>query len=264
MTKRKISTIIGSDKGGVGKSMIAQIMTLIYDKGGFPLQVIEVDNQRKLSSVLGKDRINVSLSATPDLEEISRRPHQAEAFFNPAYIEWTKGASLTDLGANVTSSLLAWIRHCDITQLTIEDGIHIQFVACASPDEQALRSALSAVIDARNTLGACANYYIVLNEMVGYSGFEPYANSESYKEILKMAKNGELTVIDIPYCDSRLFEHGKAMNMDMVQIVHESDKIAKTAGFDMVTTRVHKRKMMEWLKQTQKNMEPLLQSPDAA
>jgi hypothetical protein len=53
------------------------------------------------------------------------------------------------------------------------------------------------------------------------------------------------------------------MNLDMVQIVHESDKIAKTAGFDMVTTRVHKRKMMEWLKQTQKNMEPLLQSPDA-
>jgi hypothetical protein len=78
-----------------------------------------------------------------------------------------------------------------------------------------------------------------------------------------MAQHGELTVIEIPYCDSRLFEHGKAMNLDMVQIVHESDKIAKTAGFDMVTTRVHKRKMMEWLKQTQKNMEPLLQSPDA-
>lgn len=261
MTTRKISTIIGSDKGGVGKSMLAQIITLIYDNGDFPLQVIEVDNQRKLSSILGNERINVSLSASPDLEDVSRRPHEAEAFFNPVYIEWTKGASLTDLGANVTSSLLAWIRHCDITQLAVEDNIHFQFVACASPDEQALRSALTAVKDARETLGVSATYFIVLNEMVGYSGFEPYANSESYKQIQEMAKRGEITIIEIPYCESRLFEHGKAMDLDMLRIVHESDRIAKAAGFDMVTTRVHKRKMMEWLKQTQKNMEPLLQSP---
>lgn len=262
MTK-KISTIIGSDKGGVGKSMIAQIMALIYEKAGIPLQVIEIDNQRKLSSVLGQDRISVSLSATPDLEEVTRRPHQAEAFFNPAYLEWSKGASLTDLGANVTSSLLAWVRHCEITQLAVEDGIHINFVACASPDEQALRSALSAIVDARKTLGVTADYFIVLNEMVGYSGFEPYANSESYKEIQAMAQRGEIKIIEIPFCDSRLFEQGRAMNLHVLEVVNDAEKIAKTGGFDSVTTRVHKQKMMKWLRQTQQNMEPLLQNPPA-
>lgn len=262
MTK-KISTIIGSDKGGVGKSMIAQIMALIYENAGIPLQVIEIDNQRKLSSVLGKERISVSLAATPDLEEITRRPHQAESFFNPAYIEWTKGSALTDLGANVTSSLLAWIRHCEIMELAVQDNIHINFVACASPDEQALRSALSAVLDARKTLGVTAEYFIALNDMTGYSGFDPYANSESYKEIRAMAQRSEVKIIEIPFCDSRLFEQGKAMNLDVLQIIQETDKVAQAGGFDMVDRRVGQQKLMKWLRQTQQNMEPLLQNSAA-
>lgn len=265
MADRKMCTIIGSDKGGVGKSMISQIMTLVFDNAKFPLRVIEIDNQKKLSSVLGSDRINLSLSATPDLQELSRKRHTAESFFNPAYMEWVKDNSVTDLGANVTTSLFAWIRHCQILELAAEDQIDFKFVSCASPDEQALRSALSAIKDAQQTFaGTATNHYLVLNELAGNSGFSPYRGTAIYQELLEQQAAGKMQILEVPYCDSILLEHGRAMGLNLVQVVHQASTVAAAAGLDLVSERVHKRKMISWMKDTQTALTPLFNVERAA
>lgn len=257
-TGRKLCTIIGSDKGGVGKSMISLVMALVFDNAGYPLRVVEIDNQRKLTSVLGADRIDLSLAAAPDLLEVSRNRHAAESFFNPVYLEWAKGDSVTDLGANVTTSLMAWFRQCEIGELAAEDMIDFRFVACASPDEQAIKSAVSALEEARGTLGPTAEYFVVLNDLSGSSGFAPYAENPSYRELRRLEAEGKVQVLEIPYCDSILLEHGKAMGLNPLQVVHQSDSVAAAAKLDPVGSRVHKRKMVVWLKETQASLAPLL------
>jgi len=256
-TGRKLCTIIGSDKGGVGKSMVSLIMTLVFDHAGYPLRVVEIDNQRKLTSVLGSDRIDFSLAASPDLVEVSRNRHAAESFFNPVYLQWAKGDSVTDLGANVTTSLMAWFRQCEIGELAAEDMIDFRFVACASPDEQAIKSAVTAIEEARRTLGQTAEYFVVLNDLGGSTGFVPYADNPAFRDLRRLENEGKVGVLEIPYCDSLLLEHGKAMGLNPLQVVNQADRVAAAAGLDPVGSRVHKKKMIVWLKETQHNLAPL-------
>jgi len=257
--KRKTCIIIGGDKGGVGKSTaVAIVPILIYDNAGMDLGVIEIDNQRKLTTVLGAERVNLSLAATADLGEVSRNRYAAESFYNPVYLEWTKRNSITDLGANVTTSLLSWFRQCDIGELAAEDGIDFRFVACASPDEQALKSAVSAVRDATATFGPAAEFYVVLNDLSGSRGFEPYETNPAYRELLSLEAERKVSVLRIPYCDSLLLDEGKARGLNPLQTVHHADRLAEQAGLDLVGARVHKKRMMNWLRAVQSALEPLL------
>jgi hypothetical protein len=254
----KVCTIIGSDKGGIGKSMVALIMTLVFDKAGVPLSVIEVDNQRKLTSALGSDRVDLSLAAAPELRDVTGNRHAAESFYNGIYMEWLKGISLTDLGANVTTPLMEWFKQCDIGELAAEDGIRFRFVSCASPDEQAIKSAFVALDTAAKALGPSAEYHLVLNDLFGSHGFAPYENNPSYRILMDLEQTSRINVIRIGYCDSLLFEHGKAMGLTPLQAISRCDEVAASAGLDVVSARVHKKKMMNWLRDTQQAMTPLL------
>lgn len=264
MAPKIVASIIGSDKGGVGKSMISQIFALVYDHGKIPLRVIEIDNQKKLSSSLGEKRINLSMTAAPDLQEVSRRRHLAESFYNPVYLEWQKGDSITDLGANVTTSLMSWVKHCQILELAAEDSLGFQFIACASPDEQAIKSALNALKEAKETFGSLGRYCLLLNDLGGSCGFVPYATNEAYQTLLSMRDKKEIIIIDVPYCDSILLEQSRAMNMNLVDAVNRADEVAAAANLDPVSSRVHKRKMITWMRETQSALQPLFHVSQAA
>jgi len=257
-TTRKICTIIGGDKGGVGKTEIAVIKPLVYHNARLPIRVIEIDNQRKLSSVLGAERVNLSLSAVVDIQAVIRNRHAAETFYNPVYVEWTKGTSITDLGANVTTPLLSWFRQCEIGELAAEDNIHFRFVACASPDEQAIRSALTAVTNAMDTLGTGSEYFVVLNDLTGTAGFEPYKGNPHYRELLALQAARRVSILNVPFCDSLLHEYGRARGLDPLQTVIRGVELADAAGLDQVSTRVHTKKMANWLRTVQAALEPVL------
>lgn len=247
-----ISTIIGSDKGGVGKSMISTILTLIFDKSGIPLSVFEVDNQKKLSSVF-PNRVNRSFPVAPSITDITKNKYAAESFFNPLYMEWRKGRSLTDLGANVTSYILEWMKQCEINEIAKEDGIKFKFSVCASPDEQAIKSALNGIEQAKEILGYNADYYVIFNDTVGNTGFLPYERLDSFKKIISLSqtkvndKINELNIINVPYCDSILLEYGKSMSLNPIEIVDLYQDVAKEANLDDVFARSHKKKLVNWL-----------------
>lgn len=258
MNNRKICTLVGSDKGGVGKSMISLVMALVFDGARRPLRVVEIDNQKKLSSVLGSERVDLSISAAPDLGDISRNRHAAESFFNDVYMEWTKSDSVTDLGANVTTPIMSWFRHCDIGELAAEDSIDFRFVACASPDEQAIISAMSAIDLASETLSEAADYFVVLNDITGSLGFTPYQNEDAYKALEQMEREGKIKILRVSYCNSILMEQGRALHMDPIQVLKKSGEVARAAGLDLVSERVHKKKLENWLRESHRNLAPLM------
>ena len=254
---RKKCTIVGSNKGGVGKSMISLMQTMIYDNARYPLKLVEIDNERKLSALLG-DRVDLPLDAFVRISDASRDRHAHESYYNKVYGMMTEADSLIDFGANVTTTFFDWFAQCEMGHFAAEDNISFRFVACASPDEQAISAAISAVAQAEKALGPTAEYYVVLNDIYGQSGFAPYYDNPQYKALVALKDAGRVKIINIDYCDSLLFEHGKAMHLTPLDIINRSDEVAERAGLDPIATRVHRLKLMRWLTATQEAMNPLL------
>lgn len=254
---RKTCTIVGSNKGGVGKSMISLMQTMIYDNAGYDLKLVEIDNERKLSALLG-DRVDLPLDAFVRISDASRDRHAHESYYNKVYGMMTEADSLIDFGANVTTTFFDWFSQCEMGHFAAEDNISFRFVACASPDEQAIAAAISAVSKAEEALGPTAEYFVVLNDITGQSGFAPYFDNAHYKTLMALEEAGKVKIINIDYCDSLLFEHGKAMHLTPVDIINRADEVAAKVGLDPISTRVHRLKLMRWAAATQKAMEPLL------
>jgi hypothetical protein len=261
--KKKICTIVGSNKGGVGKSQIALVQTMIYDAASIPLKVVEIDNERKLSALLGS-RVDLAQDAFVRLSETSRNRHAAESYYNKVYGMMTEADSLIDFGANVTTPFFEWFTQCEMGTFAAEDGIAFRFAACASPDEQAISAAISAIETARAALGPTAEYFVVLNDIYGQSGFAPYSDNREYLRVMDMERAGAVKVIRVGYCDSLLFEHGKAMHLTPLQVVANTEAVAQKAGLDQISTRVHRLKLMRWLSATQEAMDPLLHTYDSS
>lgn len=259
MPSSKTSTIIGSNKGGVGKTMVSLLLSLIYRKAGYPLKLVEIDNEQKLSAMLGGDGNILSIPATQDVERIANDRFAAESHFNPVFEAWMECDSLADLGANMTEALFSWFRYCHIDELAIDENINFRFVACASPDAQALRSALDSLKTARETIGKDAALFVVLNDISGGAGFTPYETHSAYVELMTMEREQGLRVIRIPYCASQLSEFGRAMNLNPLQIIEKLDVVAEKAKLDRVGTAVHKKKLMKWMEEAAVALTPLLE-----
>jgi hypothetical protein len=263
-TGKKTCTIIGANKGGVGKSMIAMIKALVFEKAQYPLQVVEIDHQKRLSTLVGNGAVHKSIPANVDFEAISRDRHAAEKFYNDVYSEWMKGDSLTDLGANVTTPLLSWIRMNMITTLAAEDQIEFRFVAVAMPDDESLRSAVSAIEEAQSVLGPMAEYYVVLNDNSGSYGFAPYSGTESMLALEALQAKGQIEILRVAYCDSILFELGKARSINARRALDMAEDIGRAENLDDVTVRIHKMKLTKWLRDTQAVLRPILSVDHAA
>lgn len=254
--KHLTATLIGSDKGGIGKSMIALILALAHDRADRPLKIMEIDHQAKLRSVLG-DRVDLSLKAGADLAEVAKDRHRAASFYDPIYELWAADDSLTDLGANASTSLFQWMRECDVATLAAEDGIRFRFVAVTAPDDQAMKSAVSAIKDAMETLPAGSEILLVRNDIHGEAGFAPYKGTDPAEQLEAMQRDGKITVIDVPYCDSLLMEYGKAHRMSPLAVLDQADEVAKKMELGRVAASMQKRKLVNWLFNVQTAMAPM-------
>lgn len=258
MIARKTCTLIGSDKGGVGKSLMAQIFVAAYDQGGRPLKVIEIDNQRTLTSVF-KDRVDLSLDASPALDSEDGRGAMHRHFARP-YALWAESDSVTDLGANVTSPILNWMQQHDIPSMAQEDGIGFRFLSIAIPDDQSLRSAVSSIEMARRGLGIDARIHLILNDTVGLSGFAPYEDSEIWQRLMAMQASHKVDVLHIPHCSSRIMDWGRARGLTVLQILENGDQVSaicEAAGFTRAERQIEIRSFIAWIKAVQSTLSPL-------
>ena len=261
MPETNTCTLIGSDKGGVGKSFISQLFVQAYDRVERPLTVIEIDHQRKLTSALG-NRVDLSLDAWASVSAGRTDRHAAEAFYNPVYEAWTKGESLTDLGANVTSSLMEWARVHDIATLAEDEDVRFRFVAMATPDDQALRSAARAIEDARRSLGERADIFLVLNVITEGAGFRPYHNTDEWRHLTRLMHTHQVTTCEVPLCESVLLEYGRSQGLTVIDILQMDNaglaKLGEACGLDRITLRTHYTRLKEWIRNFQVALGPLL------
>lgn len=252
----KVSTVVCSDKGGVGKSEIAALLVAGRDRLGGRPAVIEIDHQMKLKSVLG-DRVNLSIRAGADLSATSRDRHAAQAHYDGIYDLWSAGETITDLGANVTTPFFEWVRNGDIASLTAEDGIRMRFAVVTSPDAQALRAAYTALEQAI-TCFPNSELFLVENDLAGVSGFKPYKNTVPMRQIEMLQGVVNLTRLSIPYCDSILAEYGRVRGLTPLDVVDRIEVIEKDTGLTRVERATQRRKLFQWLSDVQTSLTPLM------
>lgn len=265
----KTCTLIGSNKGGIGKSFVSTTYIAAHDAAARKaagtdgerqqLVVIEIDNEAKLYATM-KERVNFSLRAAPDLAAVSRDRRAVERYFNPVWQWWNVGDSLTDLGANVTSPLFDWMRQTAVPEMALEKNIHFRFLAIAIPDAQSLKSARQAIELAVDTLGTNVTPVLIFNDLWGLdcaSGFTPYQDNADLLELGAYQRDGRLLRIDIPYCNSQLMEYGRARNLSVLDVWHREEHIARELGLDELAQRTEKKRLVNWLIEVQLGLAPL-------
>lgn len=266
---QKTCTLIGSNKGGIGKSFVSTTYIAAHDayarkasdagETREPLVVIEIDNEAKLYATM-KERVNFSLRAAPDLAAVSRDRRAVERYFNPVFQWWNVGDSLTDLGANVTSPVFDWMRQTAVPEMALERNIHFRFLAIAIPDAQSLKSARQAIELAVDTLGDNVTPVLIFNDLWGLdcaSGFTPYQDNADLLELNAYQRDGRLLRIDIPYCHSQLMEYGRARNLSVLDVWHREEHIARELGLDDLAQRTEKKRLVNWLVEVQRGLAPL-------
>jgi hypothetical protein len=263
--KPKIATVIGSDKGGIGKSLIASLLADAYEQARRPLSVIEIDHQGKLRTSMGK-RVNLSLGASADLGEIAKDRKYAERFYNPVFNCWRDGDTLTDLGANVTTQLFNWMQQCHIGELAAIDDIRFRFVAVTTPDDQALRSAYSALCSAVRQLGEGSEFYLVLNAFSSNRGFDLLEHHPVFKDLANLRQQIALNLLFIPNCDSDLMEYGRARALSPLAVYQERERLIEEMGLGRVEAHTEQKRFVSWMMEVQESLRPLFvdQQPSTA
>jgi hypothetical protein len=272
-------TLIGSNKGGVGKSLLAQLVIAAYDtahemsssldisdtRTDYPLKVIEIDNQRRLNAVLGP-RVDLSMGAAPSMEDIARDRNANMTHFDRVYDEIGASPSIIDLGANVTSAFFSWARHFNIKDYAAQDGIRFRFVAVATPDTQALSAAISALREARLALGDNTELFLALNDVTGGAGYRFFDHGPLWEGISKIAHQGKVSLINLPYCDSLLMEWARARDCTIKDLLNNGLDIAahaaEEAGMAKLTGRIEAGKFAAWIATVQEQMAPLFRKPE--
>ena len=138
------AVVVGNNKGGVGKDEIAQGLFLAAMKLGLSARLIELESSARLSQ-LYPDATTIRVE-TPAPEILYRTPDVIYAPFDEAGRIWRSDElSITSLGANLTSGLLAWGRAHGRTML--DNGAAMTVVIVLTMSRAALASGLTNLYD---------------------------------------------------------------------------------------------------------------------
>jgi len=159
---------------------------------------------------------------------------------------------------------LDWARHISVRDFAREDGVAFRFVAVATPDDLAIRSAQAALRDARDALGG--ELFLVLNDTAGgEQGYLPYENGRDLPALLDDARAWGAKVIRIPYCDCMLFAYARARGYTVVDFLRNKDnvlsEIRREANLDPTTERFQLRRFTAWVSTVQTAMDALFSRP---
>lgn len=185
MSKRKLKlltttppliTVVGSDKGGVGKSFISSLIIDLFDVAGRPPRIIQIDEQERLPSLYPGRVTTVSAAK---LDEVRRDPATIVTAFDPLYagIEATLSdriPTVIDIGGPQQTLIEEYCALVDLDGDLAEADASVLWLVPATAEPEAMRGAVRTAAAIGRILPS-ARRAIVLNERDG--SFKFYPNS---------------------------------------------------------------------------------------
>ncbi len=154
--------VVGSDKGGVGKDLVAEGLYLAALKAGVSPTLFEIEVSKRLA-LLYPDAFYISAGAV-EPAEIYRNPDAIFAPIDEATVAWRKvPLAIACLGANITSAFQAWSTTNGAN--AFRDGKDLTFAIVLTMNRDALAAGLSNLYDL-GCIYPSARRVAVLNETV--------------------------------------------------------------------------------------------------
>ena len=151
--------IIANDKGGVGKSMLAQFCILHVARTVRPLRAIEVDRQPKLRRFFGEAVLTYPIG--PDWQTQFVDGASVAAFWDPIVkLLQVERPLVADFGAQVWDYFAAWADSVMLGELV--DTSRIRILIPVTADAEAVSGALKIVHTSRSILPARDASLVVL------------------------------------------------------------------------------------------------------
>mgnify|MGYP001809883780 CR=1 FL=1 len=136
---------VANDKGGVGKSLLAQYLVIALRGANRNPTIFEYDQHPKQCRWFGSGNVQ-TWSVSPSQSDLQHDPMAALRFWDPLFQPLSDDRDLVvDLGAQAWTGLHQWLRVSGLAQLlpSLEPTIFIPFTA----DSEAARGALRIIND---------------------------------------------------------------------------------------------------------------------
>jgi hypothetical protein len=159
---------VDGDVGGVGKSTLTTIIFMAFGLVELPLDVFELDEQKKLSRFLGNDvqclhgaKLDTDTDGDRDLVPVFAPLHQALVA-----MPQSKRSAVLEVGGALTAVWNTFIRETDLDEDITAIGVTMLVFLVLVASEESTRQVLAQIKELRQTLPS-AGIVIVLNERDG-------------------------------------------------------------------------------------------------
>lgn len=245
-----------TDKGGVGKTMIAAMIAEVCQLAGVDdtasgMALAEADHEGRLGDILGSQRMALRLGAAPDQSEIEQDRRVGERFFNPVYLLAADHDrnTLLDLGGNATTAYLQWALSLDIAGECREDHVTPLGIVIVTPDAAALQSGARAIEQFRHVFGDTGLVTLVENDLTG-EGFDALDRHPVGKRLQGQCD----TRVRVPGLDGHIAAEGRRTNRTPWHLIEHARTIGEQAGLDRLAIKAERRRLTEWLAHVQDSL----------
>lgn len=220
--------IVVSGKGGVGKTLLSLAIADLYDLAGLPLDIVQLDDQQRLSRSLGRNVTSIDIAI---LKKARKDPSALTRAFEPMFrlveaMRFSGRSLLVDVGATQQHALYDYALLTELSTDLVEFGITGRVMVPAVIDPESLRQAGQQLRRTADVFPALERV-VVLNERDGLFDSLPLESqaSEIYtREIV--AQFGQVAAIKMPRIEADSWGYFERQSARIIDVI----------GWDIPTT----------------------------
>ncbi len=233
-----------TDKGGIGKSLLVQGLSLELEAAGIAHKVVEVETTCRLAERLG-ERVVYFEFQDADLDRLRLDPDLAGQFWDGVAEEFLDGTCLMDMSANATKAFWGWSSSGGVGEMMFGDGQGIGVLVCTTANSEAVALATQAMRQAAEAWPA-ARLYLVVSHHDG----EMPETAPIWDGICAAAGEAADDVVRIflPACRAKVWPVMASQRRPLVEITEFDPREMVAYGFTLGVAARARTDMQSWFR----------------
>ncbi|MGG5807721.1 hypothetical protein [Falsiroseomonas sp. CW058] len=242
--------LVGADKGGVGKTTLAEIISIVLEDMGVEHSVAEVEADERLGRRLG-DRVQHHRLHGADAKALARDPDALNVFWDSVYGQVMESTTLGDFGANALALFLRWASSRSV-RAALADGSGLHFALVATSDSDSLTGTLASARAIAANLPK-AQTWLIFNEVAGGINLQ----HPGIAQLIREARCQQALVL--PSCRAPDFGILKNLGrLDRVALISEADLGAH--GIPRLRAGRALEGLQDWLLEVTEVLRPMVEA----
>jgi hypothetical protein len=250
---------IANDKGGVGKSTLAQYFVYRFIVNRIEFEVVDYDHQPKLARLFGPKLVSAN-PVGPALSSFLNDAESAEQFWDPLIRKLRVERSLlVDFGAQAFSFFSDWAALTDLKSLHKGEGVVV--VVPVTADLEAIIGAQRIVDRAPEILN---NVRVVLAMSDKDGAIKALKGIPEFDALLSCIDNVSVCAVRVPNLKSAGYSVAAARGLSLPRLATlDTSGLVSATGLTSALANRTLKDVRTWLDTMTQNLEPVLASGGA-